>query len=119
MTIQPTIAFSFSPTCRSFKCGCCSGTDDDDLHVYPQKSGNFKFVDYLSDNELEKANKRFREIIIRKIDPLPLNNDEFMKRLEEEEGVDLTVTRSYPLTKYRMDKTIEVINEILSKMHVQ
>lgn len=115
MTIQPTISFSFVPTCQTFRCfGCCSGEDE----YYPKKSGSFKPVAYMTDKEVEKANIRFREIIIRKIDPLPLDNDEFLDRLENEEGITLKVTRENPLTRERLDKTVKSINKMLHQMHV-
>lgn len=116
MAIQPTISFTFSPTCKSFRCLCCEGSDEDD-HYVPTKDGVFKSVGLMNDAEVEKANIRFKEIILRKIDPLPLDNDEFLKILEEE-GISLHVSRENPLTKSRLEDTIKKINEILGKMKI-
>lgn len=115
MTIQPTISFSFAPTCQSFRCCCCSGSEEE---FYPKKSGEFKPMAYMTDKEVEKANERFREIIIRKLDPLPLDNDDFLERLEFEQGVSLKVTRDQPLTRKRLEDTVKVINRMLREMHV-
>lgn len=73
----------------------------------------------MSDKEVEKANERFRTIIIRKLDPLPLDTNEFLDRLENEEGVSLTVDREHPLTKERLEKTVKAINRVLGEMHVE
>ena len=119
MTIQPTIQFSFVPTCNTFKCCCCCWSDESEVeNIYPTKSGKFKPVPYMTDKEVIKADKRFREIILRKIDPLPLDNEEFLDRLENEEGISLRVTRENPLTKERLDRTIKAINKILSHMKI-
>lgn len=116
MTIQPTVSFSFVPTCQTFSCfGCCCSDDQ----YYPKKNGKFKPTAYMSDKEVEKANERFRTIIIRKLDPLPLDTNEFLDRLENEEGVSLTVDREHPLTKERLEKTVKAINRVLGEMHVE
>jgi hypothetical protein len=114
MTIQPTVSFSFIPTCQTFSCfGCCS-----DKQYYPKKSGEFKPTAFMTDKELKKANERFKSIIIRKLDPLPLDTDEFLDRLEHEEGISLEVTRENPLTKDRLDQTVKSINRVLHDMHI-
>lgn len=118
MTIQPTIQFSFVPTCNTFKCCCFGGGESEGENVYPTRSGKFKPVQHMTDKEVVKADKRFREIILRKIDPLPLDNEEFLDRLENEEGISLRVTRENPLTKARLDRTVKAINEILSHMKI-
>lgn len=117
MTIQPTLSFSFSPTCQSFSC-CCFGGHDSESSLYPNKDGRFKSMNRMTDKEVEIANERFRLIIIRKIDTLPLDNDEFLDRLENEEGISLEVTRECPLTKERLNKTIEAINRIIKHWHI-
>lgn len=117
MTIQPTVQFSFVPTCNTFKCCCFGGSSED--HVYPTKGGKFKPVSHMSDKELKKADERFRTIILRKIDPLPLDNDDFLDRLENEEGISLRVTRENPLTKERLDATVKAINKMLHRMKIE
>ena len=116
MSIQPTIQFSFAPTCQSFRCCCLSS--DDETQMYPCKDDTFKPVGTMSDKEVEVANERFRNIIIRKIDHLPLDNDEFLDRLENEEGISLQVSREDPLTRCRLDDTVKAINNMLAKMHI-
>ncbi|MDC7243678.1 MAG: hypothetical protein PQJ44_07055 [Sphaerochaetaceae bacterium] len=116
MTIQPTVSFSFVPTCQTVSCFCCCCSEDD--QYYPKRNDKFKPTAYMTDKEVEKANERFRAIIIRKLDPLPLNNDEFLDRLVNEEGVNLEVTRENPLTKERLDKTVKSINKILKDFHI-
>ena len=118
MTIQPTVSFSFEPHCKHFSCLCCCKSSDDESVLYPCKSGKFRPVGGLSDAEVEKANERFREILVRKLDPLPLDTDDFLDRLEHEEGISLKVTRDCPLTKERLDHTVKVINKILGDMHI-
>ncbi len=118
MTIQPTVSFSFVPTCETFSCLCCCCGSDDESLVYPSKKGKFKPVHSMTDKEVRKADERFRAIIIRKIDHLPLDNDEFLDRLENEEGVSLKVDREHPLTKERLKKTVKAINRVLGEMHI-
>lgn len=112
MTIQPTVEFSFSPSCE--KCSCFGGSNK----LYPSKKGKFKPIHYMTDSDVRKANERFRTIIARKLDPLPLDTDEFIDRLENEEGVTLEVSRENPLTKERLDDTVKAINRILRHMQI-
>lgn len=72
----------------------------------------------MTDKEVKKANERFRAIIIRKLDPLPIDTYEFIDRLENEEGISLKVTRENPLTKERLDATVKAINKILKNWHI-
>lgn len=118
MTISPTIAFSFVPTCKKFSCCCCCDNSDDDSHAYPTKSGKFQLQGSMSSKEIKKANKRLEQIIRRKLEPLPLDTDEFMRRLVEEEGIDLTVSQHYPLTKERVEEITIKINQILSELTI-
>ncbi len=118
MNVTPTVSFSFVPTCRSLSCCCCGSSNDSESHMYPTAKGKFKFVGEMTDLDIEKANERFKEIILRKLDPLPLNNDEFLDRLENEEGISLTVDRQHPLTKERLDRTVNAINKVLRKMQI-
>ena len=116
MTIQPTLAINFQPNCNTFKC-CCMGASEEDEQVYICKDGTYKSMARMSDEEVHKANKRFKEMIIRKLDPLPLDNAKFLQMLEDE-GVCLEVNRDNPLTKKRFHDTIDTINKLLGKMHV-
>lgn len=118
MTIQPTVSFSFEPHCKTFKCLCCCGGDEDENEFYPKKNGKFKPINSMTDAEVLKADERFREIILRKIDHLPLDNEEFLDRLENEEGISLRVTREDPLTKERLNRTVKAINKILHEMKI-
>lgn len=115
MTIQPTVSFSFEPHCKNLFCCCCK---DSDTPYVPKKSGKFKQVISMTDAEVEKADSRFREMILRKIDHLPLDDEEFLDRLENEEGISLRVTRENPLTKQRLDETVKSINKILREMKI-
>lgn len=113
MTIQPTLQLSFSPNCRSFS--CCVGGDH---YMYPTKSGKMKSMTYLSDKEIAKSNERFREIIESKLESLPINVQDFIDRLQHEEGISLQVTRENPLTKERLEETTDAINQILRNLHI-
>lgn len=120
MNVAPTVSFSFIPTCHKLSCLCCCGGDsDDEKHAYPNKKGKFVLKPSMSPKEIKKANERFENIIRRKIDPLPLDTDEFLRRLVEEEGIDFEVTVHNPLTKERVDDIVAVINHVLSDMHVE
>lgn len=118
MSIQPNFNLNFQPTCRSFRCFCCAG-ETDEMEMYPCKDAKFKPVAFMYDADIEKANMRFRQIIIRKLDPLPLDTDDFIDRLENEEGVSLEVSREKPLTRCRLENTIKAINRMLGEMHVE
>ena len=118
MTIQPTLSFSFVPTCNTFSCcGCLSSSEEGD-YAYPMKNGKFRSCMRMTDKEVAIANKRFKEMIIRKLQPLALDVDEFMRRLEEEEGIDFSVSECNPLTKKRVHDTIKKINKVLDQMHI-
>jgi len=92
-------------------------SSSDDEHYVPGKDGVFKNVSHMTDSDIEKANTRFKKIIESKIDPLPLDNEEFFE-LMYDNGISLEVTRENPLTKRRLDETVNVINRILKHLHV-
>ena len=119
MTIAPTVSFSFVPTCNKFSWCCCgSSTGDDDVYCYPTKKGEFRTQTGMSSKQMKVANRRFKEIIARKLEPLPLDTKEFIRRLEQEEGIDFEVTKHCPLTKERVEDTVQKINAVLRDLHI-
>lgn len=103
-------------SCNDCRPKCCTHLDSsdehlepkDDLALYVKRDGRLVRLKKKDTETIRRANLRFQELIKNKVDPLPIETDEVLKKITSEVNLD----ESTPITLAKVKAVSKHIDEL-------